>query len=84
VQRELEARGDYARRNLGHFYHGLSHIDFAERVGTDRSEGEVMASTLGIFNLVRAQAAYLLGEAASPDAVDPLPMSAFLGRRPVV
>lgn len=84
VERELDARGDYARKNAGHFYHGLTNIGFAERVGTDRSEGEVMESTLEIFNRVRAQAACLLGEADAPDAVAPLPMSAFLGRRPVL
>jgi flavin-dependent dehydrogenase len=84
VERELEARGDYGRSNTGRFYHGLSHIDFAERVGTDRSESEVMATTLEIFNGVRARAACLLGEASAPDAVAPLPMSAFLGRRPVL
>jgi flavin-dependent dehydrogenase len=84
VERALEERGDYARKNADHFYHGLTHIAFAERVGTERSEGEVMASTLEIFNRARAQAAVLLGAAASPDAVPPLPMSAFLGRRPVL
>jgi hypothetical protein len=84
VQRTLEARGDYTRRNAGHFYHGLTNIGFAERVGTDRSESEVMASTLEIFNHVRARSAVLLGEVATPDAVEPLPMSSFLGRQPVV
>jgi len=84
VERELDARGDYGRRNAGNFYHGLTNIDFAERVGTDRPESEVMACTLGIFNRVRARAAYLLGRADAPDAVAPLPMSAFLGRRPVL
>src|SRR5262245_22801094 len=84
LERTLEARGDYARRNAGHFHHGLTHIDFAERVGTERSEAEVMATTLEIFNRVRAQAAVLLGLAASPEEVPALPMGAFLGRRPVV
>jgi flavin-dependent dehydrogenase len=84
VQRELDARGAYDRKNAGHFHHGLTNIDFAERVGTDRSEAEVMASTLEIFNGARAQAAFLLGEAASVDEVEELPMSAFLGRRPVL
>jgi hypothetical protein len=83
VERALEARGDYARKNVGHFHHGLTNIDFAERVGTDRSESEVMATTLQIFNQVRAEAAVLLGEAPSPEAVPALPMSAFLGRRPL-
>jgi len=81
VESALDARGDYRRGNAGRFYHGLTNIDFAERVGCDRSEDEVMAATLGIFNLVRAQAICLLGEASSVDAVAPLPMSAFLGRR---
>ena len=84
VERALESRGDYARQNVGHFHHGLTKIDFAERVGTDRNEAEVMATTLQIFNQVRAQAAVLLGEAASPEDVEALPMSAFLGRHPVV
>jgi hypothetical protein len=53
-------------------------------VGTDRSEEEVMAATLEIFNQVRAQAVCLLGEASSVDAVARLPMSAFLGRRPLL
>jgi flavin-dependent dehydrogenase len=84
VERELDSRGAYGRKNAGHFYHGLTNIDFAERVGTERSEDEVMSATLEIFNRVRAQAAVLLGEAAGVDAVAPVPMSAFLGRRPVL
>jgi hypothetical protein len=84
IESELEARGEYARRNVGHFHHGLTHIDFAERVGTERSEAEVMATTLEIFNRVRAQAAVLLGLAAAPEQVPALPMGAFLGRRPVL
>jgi len=84
VDQNLVDRGDYSRKNVGHFHHGLTHIDFAEAVGTDRSEDEVMATTLEIFNRVRSQAAVLLGEASSPEAVDPLPMSSFLGRRALV
>jgi flavin-dependent dehydrogenase len=84
VERALEARGDYARCNVGHFHHGLTDVDFAERVGTDRSEAEVMATTLAIFNRVRARAAVLLGLAASPEEVAALPMGAFLARRPVL
>ena len=84
VERELDRRGDYGRSNSGHFYHGLTNIPFAERVGTERSESEVMASTLDLFNRVRARAAVLLGEADSPGAVAPLPMAAFLGRRTVL
>jgi len=84
VERSLLARGDYNRRNTGQFYHGLTHIDFAEAVGTDRSEAEVMATTLDLFNRVRSQAAVLLGEAATADAVEPLPMKSFLGRRPLL
>jgi flavin-dependent dehydrogenase len=84
VAQTLEARGDYYRANTGRFYHGLTNIDFAERVGCDRSEAEVMTTTLDLFNCVRAQAAVLLGTADSVTAVAPQPMSAFLGRRPVV
>ncbi len=84
VAESLEARGEYHRANTGRFYHGLTNIDFAERVGCDRSEDEVMATTLDLFNRVRAQAAVLLGTAASVAAVPPQPMGVFLGRRPVL
>lgn len=80
----LESRGDYHRANTGRFYHGLTNIDFAERVGCERSEEEIMSATLDLFNCVRAQAAVLLGAAGSVAAVPPQPMSAFLGRRPVL
>ena len=84
VATSLEDRGEYHRANAGRFYHGLTNIDFAERVGCERSEDEVMATTLDLFNRVRAQAAVLLGTADSLAAVPPQPMSVFLGRRPVL
>ncbi len=84
VAKTLEARGDYHRANTGRFYHGLTNIDFAERVGGERSEADVMATTLDLFNRVRAQAAVLLGKAPSVAAVEPQPMSAFLGRHLVL
>jgi flavin-dependent dehydrogenase len=83
VQHSLDERGDYARCNAGRFYHGLTNISFAERVGTDRSEAEVMAATLEIFNRARARAFVLLGRADAEGDVAPLPMNAFLGRRPL-
>jgi len=84
VQQALDARGEYARGNAGRFHHGLTGIDFVERVGVERSEAEVMAATLEIFNRTRARAAVLLGRVESPDAVAPLPMGAFLGPSPVL
>jgi flavin-dependent dehydrogenase len=84
VAERLDGDGHYHRANTGRFYHGLSNIDFAERVGGERSEAEVMATTLDLFNRVRAQAAVLLGEVSCVATVEPQPMSAFLGRHPVL
>ena len=81
VEGELRARGQFYRANTGRFHYGLENIDFAEDVGTERSEGEVMATTLRIFNLARGQALEMLGQAASHRDVPPLPMAAFLSGR---
>jgi len=83
VSDELDANDGYYRENLGRFYHGLTHVDFAEAVGTERSEQDVMETTARIFNLVREQSVGLLG---LPDAKtgEPLPLSAFLGKRPLL
>jgi flavin-dependent dehydrogenase len=79
----LEKRGHYHRANLGRFYHGLTHIDFAEDVGTLRSGQEQMDTNARIFNLVRSQAAALL-ELTGEESRAPLPLSAFLGKRPIL
>jgi flavin-dependent dehydrogenase len=82
VASHLEERGSYHRGNVGRFRHGLTNIDFTERVGADRSEKQVLETSCEIFNRVRAQSAVLLGAAASSEDVPPLPMSAFLAARP--
>ena len=84
VARHLEESEQYYRNNRGHFHYGLAQIDFAERVGCDRSESEELEETAKIFNRFRARAAELLGEAPSADAVTPLPLSAFLVDRPLL
>jgi flavin-dependent dehydrogenase len=83
VADELDARGAYYRENLGRFHHGLTNLEFAEAVGTGRSEQEVMETTARIFNRVRSQSAGLLGrpEAGSGES---LPLSAFLGKKPLL
>jgi flavin-dependent dehydrogenase len=79
----LRARGDYHRENLGHFYYGLTHIDFTEAVGTARSRREVLETLERLFNGVRAQAlALAAGDGESAD-VAPLPLSAYLLGRPL-
>ncbi len=83
VESALRERGDYFRANTGQFYHGLTNIDFAEAVGTDRSEAEVMQQTEKIFNLVRAQALQLLGKVPSAREVEPLALKTFLGPRAI-
>ena len=55
-----------------------------ELVGTERSEQEVLDTTLEVFNGVRSQAAVLLGEAACVRDVPELPMSDFLVDRPIL
>ncbi len=84
VEAHLRERSEYYRRNTGEFYYGLTNIDFAEEVGTDRDEENVMAKTLQIFNCVRAQALVILGAARRTDEVEPLPLSGFIGRRELV
>jgi flavin-dependent dehydrogenase len=83
VASELDAEGRYYRENLGHFYHGLTHIDFAEEIGTERSAQDQMDTNARIFNLVRSQAAGLLG-LPEAESQGPLPLSAFLGKRPIL
>ncbi len=83
VESALCERGDYFRANTGHFYYGLTNIDFAKEIGTDRSEAEVMQQTEEVFNLVRAQALQLLGKVPSAREVEPLPLKDFLGLRAI-
>jgi hypothetical protein len=78
---ELRARGDYFRGNTGRFLYGLEDIDFAEQVGEERSEAQVMATTLAVFNVARAQALELLGKADDYRSVAPVGLSAFLPGR---
>jgi len=77
VESSLRERGAYFRRNTGEFYHGLTNIDFAEEVGTERSHQEVVEKAGEIFNGVRAQALTLLGG----ERVEPLPLTSFLTGR---
>jgi len=79
VEDELRAKGDTFRANEGRFHYGLEHIDFAERVGQERSPEEVLETAARTFNGVRARALALLG--ADPERVEPLRITAFLGRR---
>jgi flavin-dependent dehydrogenase len=78
---ELRASGSYFRGNSGRFLFGLEDIDFAEEVGTERGEAEVMATTLKVFNIVRAQALELLGNVDDYRAVEPLGLPGFLPGR---
>ena len=77
VEASLRERGLYFRRNTGEFYHGLTNIDFAERVGLERSQEEVIEKAGEIFNCVRAQALELLGQGPARD----LPVNAYLTGR---
>jgi hypothetical protein len=81
VEGELRLRGQYFRANTGRLHYGLENIPFAEAVGTERAEADVMATTLAIFNHARAQALEMLGRAASHREVAPLTMASFLSGR---
>jgi flavin-dependent dehydrogenase len=76
--KELRGRGDYYRGNTGRFLYGLEDIDFAEEIGNERSEAELMATTLKVFNVVRAQALELLGKTDDYRSVEEVGLSAFL------
>ncbi len=83
VEGRLRARGDYFRANLGRFSHGLEHIDFVEEIGLPRDTRRVLAVTAALFNGIRERAHALAGEpgAAAPE---PLPLSAFMVKRPLL
>jgi hypothetical protein len=77
----LRERGEYYRGNTGRFYCGLDGIGFMQRVGMQRSQGEVLAQAAETFNQVRAKALVLLDQAGSPAEVEPLELTAFLTPR---
>jgi hypothetical protein len=81
AEASLRERGEYFRNNVGHFYHGLTNIDFSERVGLERSHEEVIEKAGQIFNCVRAQALELLGSEPAAERIEPLPVSSFLTGR---
>ena len=81
VEARLRERGDYYRGNAGRFYCGLDGIGFMQRVGTERSQAEVLAQAAETFNQVRAKSLALLGEAGSPADIAPLQLAAFLSPR---
>ncbi len=81
IETRLHQDGTYFRSNVGKFYHGLSHVDFVERVGMPRSHEEVVEKAGEIFNMVRGQTLELLGEAPAGGKVEPLPLAAFLTGR---
>jgi len=78
VERELEERGDYYRRNQGEFYYGLKDLPFAEQVGEPRERGEVLDTLVEIFNFVRREALVLLGRVEKADEVADMPLTGFL------
>ncbi len=78
---ELRASGRYFDQNTGRFLYGLEDIDFAEEIGNERSEAQVMATTLKVFNIVRAQALELLGKTDDYKSVEGVGLSAFLPGR---
>ena len=81
VEGRLREHGEYFRGNTGRFYCGLDGIGFMQRVGTERSQAEVLAQAAETFNQVRAKALVLLGEAGSAADVEPLELTAFLTPR---
>ena len=81
VERTLRERNHYFRSNTGRFQYGLENIAFTEAVGTERTPEAVMETTLEVFNLVRAEAMEILGNADSYRDVEPVPLAAFLPGR---
>lgn len=81
IERTLRERNHYFRSNTGRFQYGLENIAFTEGVGTERTPEAVMETTLEVFNLVRAEAMEILGNADSYRDVEPVPLAAFLPGR---
>lgn len=81
VERELKARGDFYRANLGRFSEPLSAIDFVQDVGTARSRDEALQQVSRTFNVIRERALDLLNDTTTPRA--PRPLTSFMTKRAI-
>lgn len=84
VEAHLREEGHYSRGNLGRFYYGLNNIGFDREIGSDRSQAQVLTQAVETFNVVRAQALELLGEAPSRADVEPLSLADYVSARALV
>lgn len=60
--RELEARGQYHRSNLGHYNNGTDLLYFQDEIGRERKKGQVNQRTEEIFNFCLREAQRILGD----------------------
>lgn len=84
VARTLREEDRFYARNLGEFSYGLENIDFVSEVGLPRSRRRVLEKQTQIFNNVRRDAAALIRGADQTEALQPLPLSAFVGAQPIL
>jgi hypothetical protein len=59
--RELEAKGQYHRSNLGHYNDGTDLLYFQGEIGKERKKGAVNQRTEEIFNFCLTEANRILG-----------------------
>jgi len=84
LEKNLWERGAYHRCNQGRYSHGLENIDFVAELGLPRSRRTMLKKTADIFNVVRREALDVLDVEPGSPARAPLPLSEFMGRRPIV
>lgn len=82
VERELLARGEYHRLNLGEFRDGLTVMKDVEKVGTARPASEILESIGRTFNEVRTRALQILSRDSDADTRS-MPLAAFMAARPL-
>lgn len=59
--RELEAKGEYHRSNLGHYNDGTDLLYFQQEIGRERKKGAVNQRTEEVFNFCLTEAHRILG-----------------------
>jgi len=83
VDAHLMANGAYHRANAGQYSRGTDCLGFAGEVALPRSDEQVLARTLEIFNAVRGRALDHLEDRREPKLRAPLPLADFVGEAPL-
>jgi flavin-dependent dehydrogenase len=84
VERQLWARGSYYQSSCGKFANAMEGIAWVEEVGTPQEAHSELNRIHEIFNRTLQHAHDLLEDTTSEAARDPLPLSQFLIRGPLI